>query len=733
MADKKVTKEHIARFGRIVTLLLNRATMYQSTHPYILQALDEFYKTLEQLLETLSPLVFILNRDQFFLDEEPVDPRINVTKIVMHFKKAGIQSISFERGLDKNEVTAFMEIFTNPKKYPNAEAMKKGLQAKNVQYLRINHVVYKKVTADDEVVSREALKKITPEMMDADEEKSKKLFIDALLESVLSEEFVKTINIQNIMHNPAGLSKRMIEADLSPSRKGPAEEHKPGSILVHQLQLIDQEVEKHLAGEGEAELPDLAMSIFQLKNQLLSGIEAQKIVGVAYANEEKILNKANEITDKVLMHLLKEEYKSGKITTERMAQILRRLIPQAQEMKRLLPKIKAALLEEGMPLTEYRRLLQELEKELQNEELVKLLKESSAEIGLESEDLIKELKADPVQAAELLYLAGEIRKGTGDERLLTDLLVNYVERLGSKMTKDLTGKDEDKGADHLRQVMGGIESRIIKHLKGLDVKDEVLQRLEERLNTRMDSILDNLRMDWLRSQGKTSGGGGGQVEKLSVLQTLERNVTPKDELGEILKIIRVKVESREIDENDFEQIYAEIAKQKQIRDEIESQRKKPVGILSQENLMFLIGKEISRTKRYDIPCSALGFTLVRTKADQEAPAEEITPQFLMETVMARVAAILRETDIVGHLGKNDMLALLPMTNLAEAKIALRRALKLINTEALEIRSVKFKIQITGVAVFFDSKRTPHVAALVKSLSAELEEMAARVKNIHALF
>jgi hypothetical protein len=731
MADKKITKEHIARFGRMVTLLLNRATMYQASHPYILQALDEFYDTLEQLLASISPLVFILNRDQFFLDEELIDPRINVSKIAMHFKKAGIQSISFEQGLDKNELRGFLDIFTASKKYPDAEAMKKGLQAKNVNHLKINHVIFKKITADDEVISREALKKVAPQMMDTGEEKSKKLFIDALLESVLSEEFIKTINIKNIVHNPVGLSKRMIEADLSPIRKSPSEEHQPGSILVHQLQLIDQEVEKHLAGEGEVELPDLAMSIFQLKNQLLSGIEAQKVLGVAYANEEKIVNKANEITDKVLMHLIQEEYKSGKITTERMAQLLRRLIPQAQEMTRLLPKIKATLIEEGMPLAEYRKLLQELEKELQNEELAKLFKESSAEIGLESEDLIKELKADPVQAAELLYLAGEIRKGTGDERLLTDLLVNYVERLGSKMTTDLAGKDELKGEDHLRQVMGGIESRIIKHLKGLDVKDEVVQRLEERLNARMDSILDNLRLDWLRYQGKTSEGE--PLKNLSVLQTLERNVTEKDELGEILQIIRAKVESREIDENDFEQIYAEIAKQKQIRQEKEDQRKKPAGILNHENLMFLIGKEISKTKRYDTPCSALGFALVKAKQEKELPEGTLKPQILIEAVLERVARILRDTDIVGRLDKSDMVALLPMTNHAEAKIALRRVLRIMNTEPLEINSIKFQIQLAGIATFFDSKRTPNAAVLVKALLAELEEMAARVKNIHALF
>ena len=40
-----------------------------------------------------------------------------------------------------------------------------------------------------------------------------------------------------------------------------------------------------------------------------------------------------------------------------------------------MPKIKAALLEEGMPLAEYLDLVQELSTELESEELSKILKE----------------------------------------------------------------------------------------------------------------------------------------------------------------------------------------------------------------------------------------------------------------------------------------------------------------------------------------------------------------------
>ena len=120
---------------------------------------------------------------------------------------------------------------------------------------------------------------------------------------------------------------------------------------------------------GSAELSELASAVFDMKRQLINGIERQKSLGITYSNEEEIIDKANEITDNVLIQLIKEEYKSGQISTSRLAHILKRLVPDVKELKRLMPKIKAALLEEGMPLAEYLDLVLQLSTELESEEL----------------------------------------------------------------------------------------------------------------------------------------------------------------------------------------------------------------------------------------------------------------------------------------------------------------------------------------------------------------------------
>ncbi|MCG2776219.1 MAG: hypothetical protein L6406_11115 [Desulfobacterales bacterium] len=732
MPESKVTKQEFARFGRILSLLFNRATMYQMDHPYVKQSIDEFHPFVEKLLTSISPLVFAMNREQFFIDEEPLDPRITITRMVAHFKKAEIQSISFYEGMTKNELKTFLGAFVSLDKYPNAESMKGALAEKGITNLKINHVFYKKVTEDDEVVSRDVLKNITPEMMDEDELKSKKLFIDMVLESVLAEEFQKNLNINNLLTNPAGLSMNMIEADINSVQKSDAEDRRPGPVLLHQLQVIGEEVEKGLSGGGDANVSELAAAVFDMKKKLIEGMDAQKDLDITFSNKEEILDQANEITDNVLIRLVKDEYKAGKITTSRLAQILRRLIPDAEELKRVLPKIKAALLEEGMPLPGYLNLVEELGKELQSDELAKILQESSEEIGIDGKELIQEVKENPVEAAELIYLAAEIRKGTGDEKVLTDLLVDYVERMGSKLGQDITAENGAEGEQHLRQVITGLETNIVSRLRDMNVvKDDVMEGLEDRLNKRMDAVFDKLRDDWIQSKSMTPEEN--RSKNLSVLQILEQSVGENEELGEILTIVRSKVQSEEIDENDFKEIYSEINKQKQIKREQEAKKKMPPGVLKSQAIIFVIKKEISRASRYDLPFSALSFSVVKAKPKTGGPADAITQQAVMDAVLHRLADILREADIIGQLGKNKMVGLLPMTMQSDAKLALRRTMRLLHGDPIEVDGIPLAVKIAGVSTTFDPERMTDGSAFMQAMSNELTEMVVRVKNIQELF
>ena len=755
MAEPKIEKHKLDLFGRNLTLMLNRASMYTVNHPYVKQAIDVTYEATTSVLDSISPLVFIMTQEKFFIDEEPLDPRVNTGRIVNHFKKKGIQSVSFERGLEKRELRSFVEIYSTPDKYPDADAIKKALAARRIRHLKINHVFYKKVTADDEIISKDALRKITPDMMEQEQAKSKKMFLDALLESILTEEFLRTLDINELVKDPKGFSHQMIEAGIEGAKRaqegqgggsgvaatggtgvggggsivGGGAGHGAGPVLVRQLELIEQEIERNIAEGGSIELPDLANALFEMKKELMKAIEEQKALGLAFSDEETIVEKANQITDRVLIRLVKQEYAGGQTSVPRLAQIIRRLVPDPQEIKRLLPKIKTALLAEGMPLEDYLQLIRELGKELKGEELAKVLEESSEEIGIDPEQLLEEVRNNPARAAELIYLAVEIRKGSGDDKVLSDILIEYIERLGTRLSEDFEDQESKEGEQHVRTVMSEIQSKILEKLKGREMHNDILARLEERINQRVDEMLDRLRLEWLE---RNSGAAAQPVhEELSVLETLEQSVGQDEELADILKVVRTKVDAEEIDENDFAQIHREILNEWKRRESERAAQGLPAGILDEHNLLVFLEKELARVARYNIPFSAAAFTVVKAKPRVQVPSGAISRQDILDKVLHILAHTFRETDIVGQVGKNKIVALLPMTPLEDAKLAMRRVIRIFHSKPIEINGLQLDLRVAGAAIDMGSQEKSDTDSFLKALFQQLSDMATRIRNIHA--
>jgi hypothetical protein len=452
-------------------------------------------------------------------------------------------------------------------------------------------------------------------------------------------------------------------------------------------------------------------------------------LGIAYANEEAIVRNINQLTDEVILKLIQEEYGDGKITTQRLAQIILRLIPEPQELRRLLPQIKSALIEAGMPHDAYLALIDNLKKELENEDLTRILEESSEAIGVDSEELIDEFKKNPDQAAKLIYLASEINKGTGDESALADILVEYVEKMTTEAAMEAGKEGEDDDA-HLKQVVTDVESALLMQLGKLNVGDDVLSRMEERINSRMDSILDKMRVDWLNLR---AGTHKEKQIRLSVLQTLEHSVNEDEELVAILKTIRAKVEAGDIEENNYSQIDAEITRQrKRIQKEAEA-LEIPEGVLDSDNLMFILDKEIARANRYNAPFSALAFSFVSARPRIKALDNIVTNDTIMAATLEMLLGTIREVDYIGQIGKNKMVAVLPMVSYPAAKLALSRVVNLFHSKPLKVREVPVDLRIAGVVAQFNAEQTPNAQAFAKQLSNQLMDMVARVKNIQVLF
>jgi hypothetical protein len=737
MKKSKLSKKKSEKISRAFSLMFNRAYMYKMDHPFTIQSIGEVHKTIVDGLNEFSPIVLIYNRDQFFIEEEPFELRLNNERMISHFKKAGIQSISFEKGIKKSEIDNFVTIFTDLKNYPNATLMKSALSEKRVSSLKINHVIYKKVTADDEVVSKDKLKDIPANSQSGASGQMYNEVVNMMAESILVEEVEKSISLEALLSDPQSVSKDMINKDLSMAQSGQAESSKPGYHVAHQLVQFRNEIQKATENTDNLSLSELADAVFDLKKQLIEGIQSQKELGIYYENETQIIEEANALTDEVLIRIVKDEYKKGEISVQRLAQILQRLIPEPNELRRLLPQLSKAMLEEGMSKADFFQLIEELGKELQNENLVSFLEEGAKNIGVTSQELISEFKNDPSSAAELIYLATEIRKGTGDETVLKDLLVEYIERLGSKIVLDDAKTEEEREGNHLKEVIAGVESEIVRKLEKKGIESEVMQAVQQRLTERMESCFNNLKEEWEKKLKMTPAKEN--VVDTTIFQILEESVEEGDELHDILKQVRSSIREQEIDENNFQQLYDEIQRRIQIqkKDDTQSQNgeKKniPCGILNYKNTHLFLEKEIFRSLRYETPFSIITFSIEKIIPKQPIPSGAINGQQINEFIFRELISILRGADLVGILTKKIIAVLLPMTDKRNARIAMSRLLKHLHAKSFSINDISLSMKFVGAVTSFDIDDTPDLSSFIHAAENEHNDFIIRLRNIQDLY
>ena len=232
MDKSELSKQTLDNICRNFNLSFNQVCMYDVNHKTATTSIEKFHVSLEDVLKKLSPLILSMNQEQFFIEEDLIDPRINTTRMANHFKKAEIQSISYVNGLKLEQLLFFMEVFSDLSKYPTADSMKIALEAKGVDKVKINYVVFKKMTTDEEVILRSRLENLpgsendaagappaTPDQKSHVEGTTPEDVLSLMAANIVSEEIDKNISIQKLMESPDKFSEMLIESDLATSQQ----------------------------------------------------------------------------------------------------------------------------------------------------------------------------------------------------------------------------------------------------------------------------------------------------------------------------------------------------------------------------------------------------------------------------------------------------------------------------------------------------------------------------------
>ncbi|RPJ75386.1 MAG: hypothetical protein EHM15_03710, partial [Desulfobacteraceae bacterium] len=619
MASTQSIKKGYHKAGKSFVLMFNRVSMYGPGHPFSVQAANEFFVSFKELLEITSPVVLIYTRNQFCLEDEPLDPNLNVFKISSHFKKADISSISIESGLEKDEVDEFIKIFLDTRTYPNAEAMRTASAARQVEHIKINHVFYQKMTEDDQVVLKSTAAKTDRLSDELDTARATQDALGLIAGKLMMEELDQGLSIKRLVADPLALSREMVAEGLAgrqaPGPDGPAAS---GNSIARRLTALESEIQNEMKSGRSPALPDLADALVRMKRELLKDIEARKAVGIVLDPENAIRDQAESLTDGVILELIRKEYDGGKTPVERLAFLLQRILPFPEDLTRLLPRIRECLMNEGMPVDDFAQLIRQLGTDRQNEGFVEAVHRGAEEIGADGGELLERLKADPAGFTRLVYLASEIEKESGSSKPLCDILVDHIERIAPTLARPQPGEGKDDGEEAMRRLILQFHAGVSAGLRQGGMDPQLAEEVEQRLKQRLEASVAAIRTELTEH---TEALKKSRSVRRTILQNLEASLAEGHVLKPVLQQVGKSFREQGLDENDFQKILESIeaARKKQRR----AERKIDEVVFSKRQTQTLLEIEVARATRYGTDLSAVAFSIYKTADRQSGAGREM--------------------------------------------------------------------------------------------------------------
>jgi hypothetical protein len=643
---KTLLQKEAEQLARLFNVVFNSAMMYGGSHPTTLKSMGPFYDMLVKSLDKTGMLSLVIDRESLFLDEWPLDKVINTRRIHVQFGKSGILSLTFEHGVSMQEIEVLFRYTGDANVVTSAARIEEMLQQAGSTSIKLNYIRYGRITNDQAVVGKHETGVIPP----GGSNLSSSISTESLgkLEEILS--------LAKLFEHPEMSAAVFTQSALDPSTTEDA---------VKSISNLRESI-----NDIEGPSADMLLNaVYELKADLADAIAVQKETGKLFAKTEPLNNEMDKLTCDVIVKLVREEFGTGDVSVRRLAQIILRMLPDTNELKRLLPKLKPALLGAGMSLSEYLELIRSLNVEFESESLAGTLSKAASGIGASVSELVSAIQAQPDEAARLLVMAAEIGKGVQcDETKLSSMLTDYIEKVSTGLALHSGELSKDSGTAVLRQVLEKLENGLLDELKNYGVEDAVLSKVASLLTERRDMTFDSATQQWI----DTELASKQHLSPQEVSDQLMRMITGQAQLERLHQPLTTALAARGFDNEQMEAILSRIAS----RIASGTIVKLPPGALAPNNMNFLLDREIKRRLRYHSTFSIIVITvegMMHNGAVRRLAGEE-TGMVTMK-ICSLIKHEIRDIDVIGNLGgamERALFIIMTMTNEFGAKAALAR-------------------------------------------------------------
>jgi hypothetical protein len=469
----------------------------------------------------------------------------------------------------------------------------------------------------------------------------------------------------------------------------------------------------------EAALAPVEMleSIYKLKEKVLENLKLQKETGKLTSAEELAIDKINQLSYQVIVRLIKEEYRKDRtISVKRLAQIIRRMLPDLKELKFLLPQLKDGLFAEGMSPSEYLSLVKELNNELDSEGLMQVLMEASDQVGLTFNELLEGIKDAPEEAAKLIVLAAEIKKGgaKADDEQMSAVLSDYIEKVSRSLALQSPEAVTSGGGKMLKTAVTRIEREILDRLKSQNVTSNTISGVAEKLASQFSETISVLQGDWLRANLNKSD----KLNEEMLLSIIEQ--VAEQGQGGITGDIRTILISNGYSAETIDTIVkkAQMRAVAAITHSIEI----PPGVYNDRSTNFFLDREIRLNLRYNTPFSTVLISYEEVVDIRTFTLIDVTPDIHIQLTSQALKFLKdiqkRDLDVIGICSMNNTsipFMVFPMTDVSGAIFVKKRLDTDFPQHEFLVNDITVHVVPKVTVCNFNKNLTPDKASYLKAI------------------
>lgn len=711
MAEIAIDLKQALLIARAFNLAFNNAFMYGGSHKTTKENAENFFKVLQPMLDKTTIITVSAEKDSVYIENHCVDKLVSVQRINNRFKKTGVQSVSFDREASLESVQALFYLMGSLSDFTSVDSMQAYLNNQRISGIKINYVVYKKVTIDDAIINKDALSE-TQFLLGNQQTPGSRPFAQAGQDGVL-REISEIMSLCNSAHDNEFFgtggedTSKLSQADYD-------------KFITTQIRSLNNQLDSSAKSKDDMSLTPSEMleAIYKLKENVLENIKNQKETGKLITTNELIITEINQVSYQVIVRLIKEEYRRDrKISVKRLAQIIRRMLPDIKELRYLLPQLKDGLFAEGMSPSDYLSLVKELSKELDSDVLIQILVEASDLIGFSLNELIEKIKDAPEEAARLIVLAAEIKKGgvRTDDQQMSSVLSEYIEKVSRALTLQSPEATHHGGGMMLKTVVTRIEREILARLKSQNVDSNIVSEVAQKLANQFSETVSVLKSDWVKKNIDSSKN----LDEEAILSIIEQIAEYGQEGIGVVEEIKVFLISKGFSAEKIDTMVKKVHLRAAaaITHKIEI----PEGAFNASAMAFFLNLEIKRNSRYNSPFTTILFSYEKIIDLRTYTIIDLTPDIniqLTNQSLKLLKDMKRDTDIVGIITENNIsipLMVLPMTDITGALFVKKRIGKDFPCHEFLVNGITVHVEPVITALSYNKKLTPDKVSYLKSI------------------